>query len=391
MAMRRSHRIPALVALIVCLPAALSAEPKIIRLDALLRRLSRVTVGRCLGPEPLPTGRLGLRYRLQVDRVLLGDPTFLGSRIVETTGHVHVPRNRPCVAFFNRRKVLEWIAVPVRGDSLSDAPLRISGIYSFNAYFVMPHLFTLASLPGLLRKGTLRIRAEGSLYFVDPQSGRVMPSRINLAIAYDWPSGRASVSGLPPLSGFAKPRIGLGVALLDDIYVRYHSGYPRPLSIGGTVFGLQRNGTLLARFYVVQPSLLRLNDFMRYVANPKLQQRYYILEVAADGEPRWRIEIGKVDYQADRLIGPNGGPFTLSSEIEKGILQAKSGHDTITIRFHPPRKLAIRRAGRLERLVRELMRGTIGCRVTIQRGLGIAGKGCTLRLVSIELAPFPSR
>lgn len=123
---------------LLLLSAPLRAEPKMIRLDQLLQRLTTVAVGQCLGHERLASGQLGLGYRLRVDRVLLGDPAFVGVRRATTTGQVHVTSGTPCVAFFNKQKSLEWIAVPVRGTSLHSAPLRLSGVYSFNAYLVVP-------------------------------------------------------------------------------------------------------------------------------------------------------------------------------------------------------------------------------------------------------------
>lgn len=382
-----------LVLLLAMLQASTArAEPKHIRLAELLPRLSMVAVGRCLGHERLPSGGQNpLRYTLSVNRVLFGDPSFKGTRAVSISGHMHVKDGTPCVALLNRHKTLEWVAVPVRGSSLQNVPLKLSGIYSYNAYLVTPHLITLAGLPQLLRTGRFRVHVEGALHFVDPQSGRVAPSSILLEVDLEWPSGRHRVRGLPKLVGFPAPRVGLGVALYDDVYIVYHLGHPRPLSIGGVVYGLLPNGTMLARFYVVLPKLLRQEDFLRYVADASLQQRYYVLEVKTSGERPLRFELGKVTYRDDRMTNDRRGPWRLNRDLDKGEIIALRGNERIAVTFPPPRALSIRRAGRLERLVGQLLRGPVACRISIQRGLGIAGRGCTLSLKSIVLAPFPAK
>jgi hypothetical protein len=141
----------------------------------------------------------------------------------------------------------------------------------------------------------------------------------------------------------------------------------------GAIVG-RRGDTLLARFHVEQPDLLRVKDIAKYLDDPDASHAVYRMRIAwSDGEP-WSV-VANEDYSSLKIYDAK------KREIRWGEFDMRGPRrHADAIDFGPARPGAfLDERGDTRVLVQEILRGSIA----VSQG---ARKG-TLELVDITLAP----
>ena len=258
-----------------------SAEPKSIGFSKMVDGAEVIAVARFPGKWSPGEWRIdrknGGSLELELSRIIKGNLKPGRYRVYYDDGP-HVSGNGEFVVFLGKGMCWRFAAYPIfEENTVADGVLRIAGFYDYNAYMVSPGLVTLAQIETFVKDQTLTYTVRGPLYF--PKRGQAAweASRLEVEVSYDARTGKAAVHGLPELNGFpAQPTAWVSPFYGSNwIRVTFFAMPDSHLTIEGQVQSANpQTGTIQAKFFVTDPTVVTLEEFEDYLSDP-LKGRCY--------------------------------------------------------------------------------------------------------------------
>jgi hypothetical protein len=342
------------------------AEPMLTTLDEVMAQSTDIVIATYEGPaNSSPMSPSKLRVERALRGKLSGDVVApLGS------GHASVKAGARVVAFLDKRRAWSFVGEALPNMGLEGA-ISLRGFYDFNAHLVTPGLLTLPMLEDKIAGRPITWRIAGPLVALADDGSRIVDTTWQVRI--DAPEkGLPTVSGLPATAGLPAPSVGVG-GWNPSVGVSWRTGWPRPLVLRGEITGV-KGDTLVARFHVEMPDLLRVKDIGKYLGDANASHAVYKMRIVwADGD-RWSV-VANHDYSSLRVFDARGavvpwdvfdmrGPVRHIGKLELG-----------------PRRpgVFLDERGDQRVLIQEILRGPISVTHGTRKGM--------LELVDIVLAP----
>jgi hypothetical protein len=342
------------------------AEPLLSTLDDVVTKSPDVVIATYEGPVDAKADLSPSKLHVQL--ALRGK---LSGEIVAGIGggHPHVKIGTRVVAFLGPHQEWSYVGEALDGMSLDDA-MTVSGFYDFNAHVVTPSVLTLDQLRDKLAGRRITWRFEGELVALADDGSKIVPTP--WTIVAELPErGTATVGGLPTIKNLPAPSISIG-GWDPIVSLVWRTSWPRPLVIRGALVG-RRGDTLLARFHVEQPDLLRVRDITKYLDDPNTSHAVFRMRIVwSDGE-QWSV-VANEDYSSLKVYDAK------KREVPWGEFDMRNRRHIGSIDIGPARAgTFLDERGDTRVLVQEILRGPLSVKQGARKG--------TLELVDVTLAP----
>jgi hypothetical protein len=160
-------------------------------------------------------------------------------------------------------------AVPLKGETVACAMLKVRSFSDEDAHIVSSGLVTEQMLKGYLKNGDLSYRFRGSIFFPQPGKTAWKAGSLTLTGSYDAAGDKVSVNGLPKPAGLVgQPDVYIALRDVPTIRLVYPRRDARMLEFTGDIEGVDaKTGELLVRFTVKSPEVLLEQALLDFLAD----------------------------------------------------------------------------------------------------------------------------